>query len=64
MGSGNLPISSVHNKIRRLAYQFIWDGRKGIPRNKMLLFKKEGGLGVRNLHTIVLATPIKKAATI
>lgn len=54
--------SSVHKKIQKLVYHFIWDGRKGIPWSQMALPKEEGGLGVRSLFMIALATPVRKAA--
>lgn len=39
-------------KIQKLAYQFIWDGREGIPWSLMVLPKEEVRLGVRNLSII------------
>lgn len=42
-----------------MAYQFIWDGRKGILWSLMVLPKNEGGLGVRNLEKVAEAIPIK-----
>ena len=53
---------SVAKKVRRLAYRFIWDGRKGIPWAQMILPKSEGGLGVRDLPIITTATNIKRAS--
>lgn len=43
----------VVNKVRKLSYQFILDGRKGISWNQMVLSKREGGLGVRKLPIII-----------
>lgn len=41
--------ASVTHKVRKLPYKFVCDGRKGNPCPQMILTKKEGGLGVRNL---------------
>lgn len=59
----SLP-SSIHKKVQKLAYQFIWDGRKGIPWDLMVLPKDEGGLGIRNLQTLARAAPIKKTKSV
>lgn len=43
-----------------MAYQFIWDGRKGIHWFQMIPPKNEGGLGERDLPMITTVVPIKK----
>lgn len=47
-----------------MANQFIWDGRTRIPWSKMVLPRKEGGLGVRDLFSIASAAPIKKTSVL
>lgn len=52
--------SFCHKKLRKMAYQFIWDGRKGIHWFQMIPPKNEGGLGERDLPMITTVVPIKK----
>lgn len=48
--------ASIIKKIKKLTYQFIWDGRKGIPWSQMILPKAEKGLGVS--YPIPLEQPV------
>lgn len=57
--------TTVHNKIKKLAYQFIWDGRKmnTLEQNDLSQGPRvRGGLGVRDLDSIDISMPIKNSA--
>lgn len=56
-----LPASVIKN-IRSLAYQFIWDGRKGILCSHMILARSEEGLEVKDLPIITRSANVKRAA--
>lgn len=62
LAQGVSLLASIVEKVRKLAYKFIWDGRKWIPWNQMILPKAEGGLGVRDLPMISRAVSIKRAS--
>lgn len=54
---------TVIQKVRKLAYKFIWDWRKGTPWPMMVLLKKKVGLGLKNFQIITSTIPIKREAS-
>lgn len=54
-----LPIE-ILNKIQKIAYNYIWDGKQRVSWEKMTLPKKEGGLGLRDFRESRLAAIIKR----